>query len=391
MSIPPTRTSAVSLPWHIYSWPIQPSLMGTVHFLRGLLDTSNLARSSSILSTLPSIAIPFPPLECPQRILIHTPSVRAIWYLWQLEKILPSNCIDLLAPQLRHAWSYESLHQVWECRKSVHWVLCRRPPEIEQNIFHKPCLVKYLWSKNDDTPQFTGIPADIMIMAEFESLKKKMKQMSCDVQEGFASTLTRELDSQGVWRPEYQQSNEIPAKLDTILHQSDDGLASQLPQISTGANGNSTDFGDVEALYKDDDEKNEVVIPIVQHTSEGQLLAAQQAAQQDWQVRQKTSAWLKKRQFLMGYHCNHLRPLPSNWVYPKQMVLDQLINLCLLGSPKENILPLKTLSPCLVYHFNKKECWRLTMKQSETSICFHIFAFHLLPHYLLSYVASTVL
>jgi len=35
--------------------------------------------------------------------------------------------------------------------------------------------IKHPWSKADDTPRCTGIPADIMIMAEFESLKEKMK------------------------------------------------------------------------------------------------------------------------------------------------------------------------------------------------------------------------
>ena len=110
------------------------------------------------------------------------------------------------------------------------------------------------------------------------------------------------------------------------------------------------DFGSAKALYEDDDKENEVVIPIGQQTSEGQL----SAVQQDRQVCHKTSAQLKKWQLLMGFHHNHLSPLPSNWVYPKQMTLVQLTNLWLLGSSKENIPPLKTLSPCLVYQFDKR-------------------------------------
>ena len=40
------------------------------------------------------------------------------------------------------------------------------------NIPLADCVcVKHPWSKTDDTLRFTGIPADIMIMAEFESLK----------------------------------------------------------------------------------------------------------------------------------------------------------------------------------------------------------------------------
>ena len=146
------------------------------------------------------------------------------------------------------------------------------------------------------------------------------------------------------------------------------------------------DFGGAESLYEDDDKENEVVIPIGQQTSEGQP----SAVQQDRRVRQKTSAQLKNRQLSMGYHHNHLSPLPSNWVYPKQMTLVQLINLWLLGNPKENIPPLKTLNPCLVYHFDDKGRLLSQMKQGETSVCFHIFDFHLLPLYSLSYVYSTV-
>ena len=102
-------------------------------------------------------------------------------------------------------------------------------------------------------------------------------------------------------------------------------------QISTSANGNNMEFGGAEGLYEDDNEENEVVIQIGQQTSEGQP----SAAQQDQQVRQKTTDQLKNRQLLMGYHHNHLSPLPSNWVYPKQMTLIQLINLWLLVSPNK--------------------------------------------------------
>jgi len=150
----------------------------------------------------------------------------------------------------------DNLHAESRLRASLLFI------EIDDIPLADCVCVKHPWSKTDDTPRFTGIPADIMIMAEFESLKEKMKEMSCDIQKGFESTLTRELDSRGVGGPGYQQSNEILTKLDTLLHRSEERLASELAQISTGAHGNDMDFGGAESLYEDDDKENEVVIPI---------------------------------------------------------------------------------------------------------------------------------
>merc|ERR1712232_94989 len=38
-------------------------------------------------------------------------------------------------------------------------------------------VVKYPWNKTSDTPQITGLPPDILILAEFESVHQELKSL----------------------------------------------------------------------------------------------------------------------------------------------------------------------------------------------------------------------
>ena len=146
----------------------------------------------------------------------------------------------VIAAVIKHkSFLEENMHAKCRLRASLLFI------KIDQIPLINCVCVKHPWSKTEFTPQFSGIPADIMIMAEFESLKEEMRNMKLgikeemrdmksDIQLGFESSLTNELDNRGVGGPGYQQSNEILAKLDVLLERSDKRVASHLAQISTG-------------------------------------------------------------------------------------------------------------------------------------------------------------
>ena len=42
-------------------------------------------------------------------------------------------------------------------------------------------IVKYPWNVTDDSPKITGLPSDIMLLAEIESLKRDMADLKADL------------------------------------------------------------------------------------------------------------------------------------------------------------------------------------------------------------------
>ena len=55
-------------------------------------------------------------------------------------------------------------------------------------------VVKYPWNATDDTPEITGLPPDIMLLAENESLKHDMANLKADLTSNFQETLIDQRD-----------------------------------------------------------------------------------------------------------------------------------------------------------------------------------------------------
>ena len=81
---------------------------------------------------------------------------------------------------------------------------------------------KYPWNKTSATPELTGIPADVLLMAKMEDMKVIISDLKSSLETSFKITLTRELDTREVGGFVYAQSKYIMAKLDTLLLQSND-------------------------------------------------------------------------------------------------------------------------------------------------------------------------
>ena len=76
---------------------------------------------------------------------------------------------------------------------------------------------KYLWSGTDDTSRIIGIPPEIMLLAEMESMKKEILELKSSLPDSFRETSKKELDDRQVGGAGYVQSTEIITKLDRVL------------------------------------------------------------------------------------------------------------------------------------------------------------------------------
>jgi hypothetical protein len=56
--------------------------------------------------------------------------------------------------------------------------------------------VVYPWNKTGFTPEITGIPPDVLILAEFEDMQNQFRDMQISITTHFEKTLKRELDDQ---------------------------------------------------------------------------------------------------------------------------------------------------------------------------------------------------
>ena len=89
--------------------------------------------------------------------------------------------------------------------------------------------IKYPWNKTSTTPEMTGIPADVLLMAKMEDMKVIISDLKSLLETIFKTRLDRELDSRKVGGSAYAQSKYIMTKLDTLLLRST-ALSSSEPE-----------------------------------------------------------------------------------------------------------------------------------------------------------------
>ena len=95
---------------------------------------------------------------------------------------------------------------------------------VEEVPHAEHVAVKHEWDKTEDTPQITGIPPDVMVLSELETLreqmeeiKQKMDSMKDDIKKDFRGALTAELDKREVGGGAYIKMNEMIDKMDKMM------------------------------------------------------------------------------------------------------------------------------------------------------------------------------
>ena len=61
--------------------------------------------------------------------------------------------------------------------------------DIDNIPFPEKVVVKYPWNATSDTPEITGIPPDIVLLPEMETLQLKIQDLKDDFKSNFKSTL----------------------------------------------------------------------------------------------------------------------------------------------------------------------------------------------------------
>jgi len=237
----------------------------------------------------------------------------------------------------------ENLHSRSNVRVSVFY--------LEQIPLVEHVTIAYPWNKTSDTPEVTGIPPDVLIMAEFESMRIQLREMKASITGQFAQTLRKELDDREVGGIAYAKMTEMMAKMDSMMSMLTKKERENRPTASAFFDEIDNILEESAHFELSNEEDEDIVLPFVDDGTLDQLTS------------KRTSQQLKARKFTIGYHHGKLNPLPSTWRYPKGITLIQLINLWLLGVNDQNVPPLGKVNTQWVYHFDTKARDYSKMKQ----------------------------
>ena len=99
-------------------------------------------------------------------------------------------------------------------------------------LFSKKVIVKCPWDATEDTPQITGLPPDIILLAEFESVKRDMAELKAELKTSFNSTLVKKLDKRDVGGSGFARGNEIVSKLENLIEKVSEALLASQAALS---------------------------------------------------------------------------------------------------------------------------------------------------------------
>ena len=215
--------------------------------------------------------------------------------------------------------------------------------------FPEKVVVKYPWDATRETPEITGIPPDIVLLAEMESLQRTMQDLKEELKSSFKSTLVEQLDQREVGGSGFARGNEILEKVEALLEKvSQVSSAAQVPPavLAPPLCDDPVEFGHDSGCVSDNEEED-----IVLALDEPERMAPNKRARI---IKELTTHQLASRKIKVGYHHGQFNPLPASWKLPKGLTVIQLVNLWLVGSKKEHVPPLRRLSPRLMKHIDKK-------------------------------------
>ena len=228
---------------------------------------------------------------------------------------------------------------------------------VEDIPFPEKVVVKYPWNATSETPEITGIPPDIVLLAEMEALQLKMQDLKDELKSSFKSVLIDQLDQREVGGSGFARGNEILKKVEALLHKV--SVASSAAQAPVDPSPPPFDDPgtlqhDVGYCVSDNDEQD-----IILELDEPERMAPAKRARI---IKAHTKEQLASRKIKVGFHHGHFNPLPASWKIPKGLTVIQLVSLWLVGSKNDHVPPLRKLSPLLMKHVDKKGKIRSRMK-----------------------------
>ncbi len=195
----------------------------------------------------------------------------------------------------------------------------------------------------DDTPEITDLPPDIALLAALESIQQQILELKAKLKASFESTLIEQLNQRNVGGSGFAQANKIAEKLNAIIKKVVDLLRTVQISASIPTLPVMDEMSELEesgGLECEEEEDN-----VLLQLDEPACMPPRKRAQL---VHKQTQQQLANQTIKVGFHHSHFSPLPSSLWYPKGLTVIQLIDLWLIGSPKEYIPPIRKLSCRLV-------------------------------------------
>ena len=84
-------------------------------------------------------------------------------------------------------------------------------------LFPEKVVVKYPWNATSGTPEITGIPPDIVLLAKIEALQLNMQELKDELESSIKLTLVEHLNQRKVGGSEFARGNEILEKIKALL------------------------------------------------------------------------------------------------------------------------------------------------------------------------------
>jgi hypothetical protein len=204
-------------------------------------------------------------------------------------------------------------------------------------------VTRYPWNFTEDTPNFTGLPVDVLYMEKLERLRLEVVELKDAMMldhnriiEELSKSIEESLDKRSIGGCAYVQIAELMSKLDVLLEK----LNNPVVPPQTAIDEQTAIAGIIE-LNCDVVEEEDVVVTVEEN-----------AAFQQKTIREKSKQQMEKRRYRVGYYDGRWNTLPKGWEYPEKMNLIQMITLFQMGNPAESIPPLKTLTPQDVKRFD---------------------------------------
>lgn len=253
-----------------------------------------------------------------------------------------------LASFLYHGdWLSSTIHRDSPLRCSVFWA--------EKHLFPHANYVttRFPWTRTADTPQFTGIPVDVLYMAKIEELNKTIADLegrllrdNDRVIDTITAHVNTALDDRAVGGESYGVARSIDQKLDSLIEQMQREFSERVR--------------DAARRYGEEDEPSEhcnaaeLEEEVIEFTVEEVQVLEEQA--RDTAAKERSKELLERRKqngLCVGVHKGILTPLLPDWKYPQKMTLEQLISLWLIGVKSEHVPPFRFISAAHVRHFDK--------------------------------------
>ena len=207
-----------------------------------------------------------------------------------------------LASLIHHRpWLNRTLHDENPIRISPYW--------YEDIPYANQVTTRYPWTRTEDTPEFTGIPVDVLYLAKIEEQTKKIEELeqrllrdNDRVIKTVNDHIDEALDARAVGGESYGMAKTMMQKLDQLIETSEKAFNDRVQNAATpfvvGANDDEEEvsFGLVE---------EEVEFTVVEENElREQALAAATKEKNRKHLEQR-----KKNKITVGFHHGVLNPL----------------------------------------------------------------------------------